>query len=275
MPLMTPEELIRAGRIEECLAAVEQAVRSRPADPKNRVLLFQVLALLGRWERAVTQLEVVAELDPANTVFAQMYGVAVACERFRAEVFAGSRAPLILGEPEPWIGMMVQSLALDGKGEQAAADEMRAKALEAAPTSAGSIEVGPEGKSQIFMFEWIADFDPRLGPMLEAILDGKYYWIPWHRIAMLRLEPPTDLRDLVWLTGQMVLTTGGEKVVLVPARYPGSEASGDSLIRMGRKTEFITDKSSERPMGQRMFTTDAGEYAILETRTIRIGSGSG
>lgn len=270
---MTPEELIKAGRIDECLALVEQAVRSQPADPRHRVLLFQVLALLGRWERAVAQLEVAGELDQANMVFAQMYGVAVACERFRAEVFAGTRAPLMLGEPEPWMGMMVQALALDGKGEYDAAEAMRSQALEAAPTSAGSIEVGPEGKSQVHMFEWIADFDTRLGPMLEAILDGKYYWVPWQRIAMLRLEPPSDLRDLVWLTGQVVLTTGGEKVALVPARYPGSESSGDALIRLGRKTEFVARNGVERPLGQRMFTTDAGEYALLETRCVRVSAG--
>lgn len=270
---MTPEEHLKAGQIEPCLAEAEKCVRSAPADGKARVMLFQVLAVMGHWDRAITQLEVTAELDAENQLMAQVYRAVMLCEKFREEVWAGKRQPLILGEPEEWIGMMVQAAALDGQGRHDAAAELRAKAFEQAPTTAGTILTGADEEAATpHAFEWIADADEALGPMLEALVDGKYYWVPWSRISMLRLEPPTDLRDTVWMPGQIVLSSGGEKVVLIPSRYPGSHrASWDAGIRLGRKTEFVQDGGRERPVGQRMFATDAGEFALLETRSVKIG----
>ena len=31
-------------------------------------------------------------------------------------------------------------------------------------------------------FAWIADADTRLGPVLEAIINGRYFWVPFQRI---------------------------------------------------------------------------------------------
>lgn len=270
---MTPEELLKAGQIEQCLTEVEKRVRAAPADGKVRVMLFQVLAVLGDWDRAINQLEVTSELDAENQLMAQVYRAVMLCEKFREEVWLGKRAPLILGEPEEWLGMMVQAVTMDGQGKHEAASELRAKAFEAAPVTSGTIEVGPaEEGATPHAFEWIADADEALGPILEALVDGKYYWVPWNRIKMLRLEVPSDLRDTVWMPGQIVLASGGEKVALIPSRYPGShKKSWDVGIRMGRKTEFVTDGGRERPIGQRMFATDAGEFALLETRAVKIG----
>jgi protein involved in temperature-dependent protein secretion len=33
------------------------------------------------------------------------------------------------------------------------------------------------------LFAWLADADVRLGPVLEAIVDGKYYWIPFGNLS--------------------------------------------------------------------------------------------
>ena len=38
----------------------------------------------------------------------------------------------------------------------------------------------------------------RLGPVCEAILNGKYYWIPFERLSRVDIEAPSDLRDLIW-----------------------------------------------------------------------------
>ena len=47
---MQADELVKAGRLDEALAALQQQVRDRPADAKLRVFLFQLLAVMGRWE---------------------------------------------------------------------------------------------------------------------------------------------------------------------------------------------------------------------------------
>lgn len=263
--------MLKQGRLEECLAEVEKRVRSAPADAKQRVMLFQVLALLGQWDRAINQLEVCAELDSENQLMAQVYRAVILCEKFREEVFKGERTPLILGEPEPWLGMLVQSVMHAGKGDHEAAAQLREQAFEAAPTTAGTLGVGfDEDAVKEHAFEWIADWDGVLGPVLEAFVDGKYYWVPWNRIGLLRIETPADLRDTVWMPGQIMLTAGGEKVTLIPARYPGSQdKSRDPLVRVARKSEFISEGGRERAVGQRMFNTDAGEFGLMDVRMVR------
>jgi type VI secretion system protein ImpE len=150
------------------------------------------------------------------------------------------------------------------KGQDAASQELRQRALEEAPAVAGSIDGKP--------FEWIADADQRTGPMLELILNGRYCWVPFHRIHSLQFEAPTDLRDTVWAPVQVQWSNGGEAVALVPTRYPGSEASEDSAIRLARKTQWLSRGGGlEVGLGQRLLATDDSDHALLEVRSIKIG----
>ena len=107
--------------VRSALDELQQQVRAEPADGKHRVFLFQLLALLGDWNRALTQLEVSGDLDPGNLAMVQVYREALRCEALRAEVFAGRRSPLIFGEPEEWIASLVHALAVDAQGDQAQA----------------------------------------------------------------------------------------------------------------------------------------------------------
>jgi len=187
----------------------------------------------------------------------------VRAEVFRAEVFAGRKQPSFLGEPPAWAGLLLESLKLLAEGHVDKAESMRGDALESAPASEGTVD----GHA----FEWIADADSRLGPVCEAIVDGKYVWIPFANMVRLTIEPPADLRDFVWSAAHMQLVNGGETVALVPSRYPGSEASADAAIRLARKTEWRELAGDTFVgLGQRMWATDAGEYPMLDTREIKL-----
>jgi type VI secretion system protein ImpE len=261
---MTAEEFLRQGQLPECLAALQAQVRQDPAKPELRVFLFQLLAVMGQWERALNQVNVASEMDPKCAVLAQMYAPALQSEALRAQVFAGERTPVIFGEPEPWMGMLIEANRLTGSGQFRAGEEMRSRALDEAPATAGSIDGRP--------FEWIADADARLGPMLELILNGKYYWVPFARIRALHLDEPTDLRDVVWLPAQIQWSNGGEAVALVPVRYPGTESSDDSALRLGRKTDWLQrGENLTAGIGQRLLATDADDSPLLATRTILFG----
>jgi len=215
------ERLLREGRPEEALAALETEVRGDPSNGKLRTFLFQLLSVLGSWERALTQLNVAAELDPSQLLTAQLFRPALQCEALRAEVFAGRRTPLVFGEPAEWVGLMIRANQLTAEGDVSGSREMRAAALEAAPAVSGVVEVDSGSRP----FEWLADADPRLGPILEAVIDGRYFWVPLVNVSDVRLEKPTDLRDVVWTMAQFRWTNGGEASGLIPTRYPGSEAS--------------------------------------------------
>ena len=148
------------------------------------------------------------------------------------------------------------------QGREAAA--LRAAAFEAAPARTGTLNGEP--------FEWIADADVRMGPVCEAMLNGKYYWIPFERLARIDVEAPTDLRDLIWAPAKPHLRQRRRA-----GRVPAGAISGDRG-RGGRRHPPEPAKTEWRDlgadthvgMGQRMFATDVGETAILEARVIEL-----
>ena len=50
-------------RLADLLAEGQSSVRSDPANAKRRVMLFQLMVLSGQWDRALTQLYVIKEMD--------------------------------------------------------------------------------------------------------------------------------------------------------------------------------------------------------------------
>jgi len=252
-----------SSRLADLLAEGQSSVRSDPANAKRRVMLFQLMVLSGQWDRALTQLYVIKEMDRETEDFVRTYREVVRCELFRKEVFGGGKTPLVLGEPQEWMAKLSEAARLLGQGKIQEAAELRGAAFEAAPAVSGSLNGQP--------FEWIADADVRLGPVCEAILNGKYYWIPFERLARVEIEAPSDLRDLIWAPARLTFANGGEQVAFLPARYPGSEGAEDDEIRLCRKTEWRDlGADTHVGMGQRMFATDVGETALLEARVIEL-----
>src|SRR4051812_34512641 len=268
MALATTAELtLRGGDPVAALAQLQEQVRARPEDAKLRVFLFQLLCVLGRWDRALNQLNVASTLDPSAIAMAQTYGDAVRCEGVRAHVFAGKRSPMIFGEPEEWLALLIESLLEGGRGNESRSRQLHELAFDGAPTSQGDIDGRP--------FSWIADADARVGPVLEAIVNGRYYWIPFTRLSKLQLEPPEDLRDVVWMPAHLEFENGGESVALIPTRYVGSEQSDDGLVIMSRKTIWQeVAPETHHGIGQRILTTDADELPLMEVRTITFSGAS-
>jgi type VI secretion system protein ImpE len=108
--------------------------------------------------------------------------------------------------------------------------------------------------------------------MLEAMIDGKYYWVPLARLHLLEIEPPADLRDQVWLPAHFVWTNGGDSVGFVPTRYPGSEAAADPALALATRTEWREQGDWFLGLGQRMLATDGGEYALMDVRRIELAA---
>lgn len=262
-PRSDAEALLRAGDPKAALAKLTEAVRAKPADAKLRIFLAQLLCVLGQWERAHTQLNVVADLDKLAIPMRETVGHAIRCELMRAQVFAGKRSPMVFGLPDQWLALLIESLLQAGQGDTALSTDLAARAFDAAPAVPGKIDDKP--------FEWLADADSRIGPVLEACVNGRYYWIPFARLAKVSFEAPEDLRDCVWMPAQLTFANGGETVALVPTRYPGSEASADGLINLARKTEWSAAPGDRFfGSGQRVLTTDAGDIDLMTVRVIEL-----
>jgi type VI secretion system protein ImpE len=257
------EASLRNGDPASALEQLQAQVRAAPADARLRVFLFQLLCVLGQWERALNQLKVAASLDPGALAMAQMYGEAVRCEGIRADVFGGKRSPMVFGEPEQWLALLIESLLVAGRGQLRQSEELRARAFEEADTSTGDIDGRP--------FAWIADADSRLGPVLEAVINGRYYWLPFSRVSRITIDAPADLRDMVWMPAHLQFENGGEAVALIPTRYPGSEAATDGLIALARKTVWEeVSQDAHHGLGQRIIATDIDEIPLMEIRAISI-----
>lgn len=258
-------ELLQQSDPVAALKALTEEVRAKPADSKLRVFMAQLLCVLGQWERALNQLSVAAELDALAVPMKQMYGEAIRCESLRAEVFAGKRTPMIFGQPEPWLALLVESLLRAGSGDAQGAEALRARAFDEAPATSGRIDGTP--------FEWLADADMRLGPVLEAYINGRYYWVPFSRLSQVKLEAPEDLRDAVWMPAHLQFANGGEALALIPTRYEGTLASGDGALLLARKTEW-KEAAPEVwcGLGQRVFGSEQGEHALMDVREISFDS---
>ena len=191
----------------------------------------------------------------------QTYREAIACEALRMKVFAGEKVPMLFGEPETWVALLVEALLREGQGDVVAGQALRAQALEQAPASAGSINEQP--------FSWIADGDSRLGPVIEAIINGKYYWLPWNRLARVEIDPPQDLRDAIWMPAHFMFTNGGEVVGLIPTRYPDTDLAAGDALALSRATEWRErGPDSYIGLGQRLWSTDGEEFALMDVRTV-------
>lgn len=265
---MSAEQALREGDVDKALQFLQASVRTRPGDAALRIFLFQLLAVLGKWERALTQLNVAADLQAAALPMAQMYRETLRCESLRSEVFAGKRSPVIFGEPETWLALLIESLLTVGQGDQQAAETLRREAFDLAPASSGTIN----GQA----FAWLADADMRLGPVCEAVINGRYYWLPFARLSRIVLEQPADLRDVVWMPAHFEFSNGGASVGVIPTRYPGSETDADPLIRLARKTDWEEVSAGVfRGSGQRTLTTDQGDFPLMDVREITLATSDG
>ena len=242
---------------------LRKMIQKQPQRSDLRIFLFQLYCVQGEWIKAGTQLEVLLELDPSSKPMVETYREALRCEALRREVFDGKRSPLVLGKPDDWLAMMIEALRVEAEGRPDAAAELRARALEGAPATSGKLDDAP--------FDWLADADGRLGPVIEAIINGKYYWVPVSRLIRIEIEKPADLRDFVWAPATLTLENGAVNVALVPTRYPGTEREENVALRLARATDWREQAGGAfHGVGQRMLTTDQAEVALLDVRVIAL-----
>ncbi|CAA0096864.1 Uncharacterised protein [BD1-7 clade bacterium] len=262
---MQAKDHIREARLDEALSELMQGVREDPADSSKRVYLFQLFAVMGDFQRALNQLNVLGEMDAKTLMMVQTYRQLIQCEQFREHVFAGNSSPLVFGDPEPSVALMLEALKLSAAGEHEHAAALRTEAFIDIRAAAGNVSIdGAES------FEWIADADSRIGPFVEAYIDGKYFWVPFTCIRSIEIHEPEDLRDLVWAPCEFTWQNGGSVVGFIPSRYPierGSQCRNEVLL--SRLTNWKQLSSEEYAgSGQRIWATNAGDYPILSCRTI-------
>jgi type VI secretion system protein ImpE len=224
--------LYKAGQLGPAIEALGLELRKQPTDTRRRTFLFELLCFAGAYDRAEKQLDVLAQANKDALAGAMLYRAALHGQRTREELF--KNGPLPLGE------------------------------LTEGPL-AGSIN----GK----VFTSLTDQDERIGTHLEVFIAGSYTWVPFRYIERVEFAPPKRLRDLLWATALLTTTPDfrlqdlGE--VLVPVLAPGSSASSNDLVRLGRLSVFEETAEGLRQFGQKMFVADDElEIPLLDIREL-------
>jgi type VI secretion system protein ImpE len=233
---MSAIELYQAGRLTEAVQALGAELRDNPADTKRRTFLFELLSFTGDYDRALKQLDILAQQGPQAEMGVLVYRAAIQAERQRQELFRSKSFP------EP--------------------------AADAAAPASGTLNGTP--------FDAIEDADSRIGARLEIFAAGTYVWVPMAHITSIQVSPPKQLRDLLWIPAVVRLGEGmkGKDLghVLLPALSPFSWQHTDDNVRLGRQTVWMEEEGEAIPYGQKALLVDGEEYPLLEVREIRFGS---
>jgi type VI secretion system protein ImpE len=235
---MYPQELYRAGRLEDAIKALSAELRDNPTDIRRRTFLFELLCFAGQYERADKQLEVLGQAGPNSELGVMLYRSALFAERQRHDSFEHGGFP---AERDDWAGD--RSGVANGK-----------------------------------VFGSFSDADPRTGAWLELFVAGNYMLLPIEHVASIRIPPPQRLRDLLWTPAAVRTTQSfkgtelGE--VLLPVLAPFSWKHPDEAVRLGRVTVWEQPEGYEQPIpfGQKMWLVDEEEIPFLELRTLEFNA---
>ncbi len=231
---MSAHELLRAGKLDEAIAALGIELRSHPDDAQRRTFLFELLCFAGQHERAERHLEVLAQRGRDARLGALLYQGALHADRVRQQMFLRRDLPRSGAAPGAVSG------TLNGKPFRALAD--------ADPRIGARLEVFAAGRYLWIPLEHVASIRMSAPKRLRDLL-----WSP----AAVRTG--AGFRDLEL----------GE--VLLPALTPLSWQHADEAVRLGRVTEW-TDLEDHRdvPNGQKLWLVDGAEFPLLELRELDI-----
>lgn len=229
---MTPQDLYRAGELEQAIKALGEELRSNPLDAKRRTFLFELLCFAGEYDRAEKQLDVLESQNPKSGTAFLVYRSALHAERVRQEMFQTGKLPqLHEGKQAPGGTWNDEQFSTLGDADQRIGEHL---------------EVFIAGS-----YTWIPTCYMR---RLEIEPPQALRDLLWAR-ARIEATPDFRLQDL------------GE--VLLPVLAPLSWTSQDNSVRLGRTSVWEDQPDgSERLFGQKLLLIDGEEIPLLQVRSL-------
>ena len=259
---MKAKELLEAGELGAAIEGLGAELRSRPTDLRRRIFLFELLCFAGDLGRAGRQLDAIEHQEsapaPGGISAVPVYRGLLGAEADRMALFAEGRRPRFMLEPTPAVERHLEALEWlrQGDPDRARTTLDRADGAEADPIR------GLAGESA---FEGFRDADDVLAPVLEVFAPAGYFWVPWDQVQYLEVVPPKSLRDLLWAPAKLATFDGQLGEVHVPLLYPGSGASADDPVRLGRKTDWSDAGAGiVRGLGGKLFLAGDDARTLLE-----------
>jgi type VI secretion system protein ImpE len=249
-----------AGQLSAAIETVTRGVKGNPGDIRLRTFLFELLCFAGEWERADKQLDVIGHQGTAAEIGVQVYRNCIKAERDRQRLISDGLAPHFLTEPPPYVDLHLEAVSYLRAGDTARLTETLQRAEEDRPAFAGLL--GDR------IFQDFRDYDDLFGPVLELIVQDKYTWLPLDQVQTLTIDPPKQLRDLIWSPAS-ITTPDKDLRAFIPNLYVGSSLHPDELVKLGRMTDWKQiGEDTYQGVGLRLFAVDGEETAIFEIKTL-------
>ena len=86
--MMQAKELFQEGKLSEAIEALVGEVKANPNDGARRTFLFELSCLVGDWERAERQLDVIGHQSAEAELGVMVYRANMKAEQERRRVFA-------------------------------------------------------------------------------------------------------------------------------------------------------------------------------------------
>jgi type VI secretion system protein ImpE len=257
--------LFEAGRLNDAIQDLNQAVKARPADVSLRVFLFELLCFQGDLARAGKHLDLIASQsgDPGTELAVQVYRGLLNAEETRRLVFHGDALPKFLTPP----GRYVERYLLLLKKLSAASPDEITTLLEEAEEELPALSGDRGGEA----FSSFRDADDRVAGVLEIFHDGAYVWVPFDQIRRIDVTPPSRLRELMWVQAKLEIADQPPGDVFIPTRYADSHLHQDENVKLARTTEW--QALHDRMVlghGQRVFLIDGEEFGLLDPQMASI-----
>ena len=262
--------LFRAGKLTAAIDAANAAVRAKPGDFGERLLLAELLVFAGNLQRADVILDAAAKTDPTTAVVVAEFRQLLRADIARRQCLAEGRVPEFLGEPTPPLRAALAALVALRGGDLGEAARQAAEAENTRPRVAGTMKQA-EGEVS---FDDFRDADDLYAGFFEVLTTtGKYFWIPTERVASIELHAPRRPRDLAWRRAAMSVINGPDGEVYLPALYVSAQPGSSDEISLGRTTEWIGEEDGfVRGIGQRLFVIGDDAYGITDLSDLRFGA---
>ena len=253
---MTPKELLHEGRLREAIEEQERLLRDRPTDADGRLFACELQLFGGKLELARGHLDAISSDTPGMPEFLRGYRRLLDAESKRRRLLVDAD-PEFLVEPSEHLLARLDALKLLRLRRFAEAVDALDEADALFPCVSGHVD----GRA----FEGGRDVDDLFGPVLEVIAEDRYCWYPFEQIVRLRLNEPESLRDYYFVPAHMTARGRQEWSVHLPALYPGSHLLVDDDLRLGRASDWVSEKNGPlQGQGARMLTFGEEELTLFE-----------
>jgi type VI secretion system protein ImpE len=263
--MTSAKQLLDAGELQAAKDDVTSKVKANPTDTQQRILLFELLLFAGDWDRAERQIDVIGHQSVEAGLGVQVYRNNIKAERDRSRLFSDGLRPHFVADPPAYVDLHLDAINRLREGNLSEAREILDRAEEERPALKGKLN-GRE-------FSDFRDYNDIVGPVLEAIVQDQYTWIPFEQISYLEIAAPKQLRDLIWTPARIETTDGTSGEIYIHCLYEGSGKHPNDQTKLGRMTDWKdAGEGLYTASGLRLFLIDGEDRALLEARKIEFVS---